>query len=450
MDLPLRVFFGSFLTIFGVGPVSADEFEGVKYEFEDRGGGVTAESLGAFRLRLGFEPSSGRQRILRVDLPESGPKTWPIADVRVVDLEGNPLAVRRPGIEWAKLTVPLDPDIQGIVVEAVEPDGGWPVRTSARDRLIEDEASGASVRVSTWPGGREAALSFRFDDSGPSHLDLVDPVLKEHGFRGTFMVNPGPDEPGSRRRSAFQERLDDWKALAARGDHELANHTAHHRGAHSDEEMDAEIGLAAGIIREVAPHQRGIMALNLGGGTTWTTTRTLRYYLGKHHQFDVSGSLGMDDVYGGRVEAFRRHLETHLERGLWARVHYHGIGEGEGASEANFRAALAVAAEHRDRVWNAGMAEIHAYQTVRDGTRLVRIASGAEGMEFRVETSTDPGLYDRPLEIEARLPEGRRSARVETSEGGEVAPTHEVKDGTQIIRFEIPPVTATYRLSYLP
>ena len=450
MELPLRVLFGNLLMIFGVGLASAEEFEGVKYGFEEGSGVITAERLGAYRLRLGFEPSSGSQRVLRVDLPESGPKTWPIADVRVVDMDGDPLAVRRPGIEWGKLTIPLASGIGGIVVEALEPEGGWPVRTSARDRLIEDQASGASVRISAWPGGRDAALSFRFDDSGPSHLDLVDPLLREHGFRGTFMVNPGPDEPGSRRRSAFQERLDDWKALAGRGDHELANHTAHHRGAGSDEEMDAEIGLAAEIIRQVAPHQRGIMALNLGGGTTWTTTQTLRYYLEKHRQFDISGSLGMDDVYGGRIEAFRRHLETHLERGLWARVHYHGIGEGEGASEANFRAALAIAAEHWDRIWNAGMAEIHAYQTARDGARLTLLESGVEGMEFRVETSTNPHLYKVPLEIEGRFPAERQFVKVETSEGDEIASSMVSKENTRILRFEIPPVTASYRLAYRP
>ena len=191
------------------------------------------------------------------------------------------------------------------MIEAVEPAGGLPARTTDRDRRIEDGPDGAGVRIATWPGGKEAALSFRFDDSDPSHLDKVDPILREFGFRGTFMVNPGPDEPGSRRRSAFQARLEDWKALAERRDHELANHTARHRGAESDEEMEAEIRLAADIIREVAPHQGRLMALNLGGGTMWTTTRTLRHYLQANDHFEISGSLGMDDVYGARVEAFR-------------------------------------------------------------------------------------------------------------------------------------------------
>lgn len=430
--------------------LQGDEFEGVKVSFEEGGGTITAERLGSFRLRLLVSSSGGASRILRIELPESGPKAWPVADVRVVDLEGRPLAVRRPGIEWAKLSVPLAAGLSGIVVEAVEPDGGWPVRTSERDRSLEDSPSGAIVGIATWPGGKRAALSLRFDDSDPSHLDLVDPMLQEYGLRGTFMVNPGPDEPGSRHRSAFQVRLADWKALAARRDHELANHTAHHRGAGDDGEMDAEIRLATEILRRVAPHQARLTVLNLGGGTTWTTTRTLRHYLETYQHFEISGSLGMDDVYGGRVEAFRQHLETHIERGLWARVHYHGVGEGKGASEANFRAALEIAREHRDRIWNAGMSEIHRYQAARDGARLVLVGSEADRIEFRIEATTNAELYDRPLEIEARIPGRWGGARVESIEGDKIAHSVVSDEEPSLIRFEIPPVTATYRLLSLP
>lgn len=438
------------LVTMGLTSLFAGEVDGVRYAFEEGSGRIEAQAEGAFRLRVAVMPSADASRTLRIELPESGPRTWPIADVRVVDGEGAPLAVRRSGIEWAKLAIPLAPDLSEIVVEAVEPAGGWPVRTSDRDRRIEGGPEGASVRIATWPGGKAAALSFRFDDSDPSHLDRVDPVLREYGFRGTFMVNPGPDEPGSRRRSDFQARLEDWKALAERRDHELANHTARHRGAANDEEMDAEIRLAAGIIRELAPHQGRLMALNLGGGTTWTTTRTLRHYLECYDQFEIGGSLGMDDVYGGRVEAFQKHLETHLERGLWARVHYHGIGEGKGASEANFRAALEIAGQHRDRIWNAGMAEIHRYQVARDRARLVPADSGPGELVFRLETTTDPALYDRPLEIEARLPAVWVGVKIENGEGEEIPHTQVSEEGGRLVRFELPAVTSICRILARP
>jgi len=436
-------------TVFSA-PLRADEFEGVQFSLADGSGKIGVERLGPFRLRFEVAPSSGEGRVLRVQLPETGPKAWPVADVRVIDGGGNAIPVQRPGIEWAKLTIPLSADVSGLVVEAVEPAGGWPVRRAARDRLIEDAASGVRVRIAEWPGGKRAALSLRFDDSDPSHLELVDPLLREYGLCGTFMVNPGPDEPGSRQRSAFQARLADWKALAGRRAHELANHTARHRGSTSDEEMEAEISLAAGIIRQVAPHQGRLLALNLGGGTTWTTTQTLRRYLEKHDHFEIGGSLGMDDVYGGRVEALRKHLDTHLARGLWARVHYHGVGPGQGASEANFRAALEIARQHRDDFWNAGMAEIHRYQAARDGARLVPTVSEAGELVFRLETTTDPALYDLPLEFEARLPAAWGVVRIENGEGEELAHTAIAEQEDRLVRFELAPVSTTCRILSRP
>ena len=87
------------------------------------------------------------------------------------------------------------------------------------------------------------------------------------------------------------------------GDMELANHSAHHRGAKGDEDMDREIGTATEAIWKLTPGRSKLMALNLGGGTRWETTRTLRHYLDKYHQFDASsGSLGMYIFTTGRSD----------------------------------------------------------------------------------------------------------------------------------------------------
>ena len=155
------------------------------------------------------------------------------------------------------------------------------------------------------------------------------------------MICPGGREPNSRRRSDFEDHRAEWEAVAQLGDQEFANHSAHHRGAIGDEDMEAEIGEAAKAIWKLFPGKSKLMALNLGGGTMWETTKTLRYYLDKYHLFDASsGSLGMDDVYGDRPSAFRQHLERHLEGNGWCRIHFHAIGQGLNTSEANFRAGI--------------------------------------------------------------------------------------------------------------
>jgi hypothetical protein len=305
---------------------------GVKVSLDRYQGPATASatSLEKFKLRVQVDRMGETQPLsVRVELPKTGRNVWPANDVEVRDEADTAMLVRRSGIEWENLVVPINENVSTFIVQAVEPAVPLPRITSDKERVIQDATSGAQVRIANWPQGRTAALSIRFDDSHPTHLSKAIPILREYGFKGTFMVNPGPKEPGSRQNYAFETQHAEWEAVMKQGDMELANHSAHHRGAKGDEDMENEIGGAAEAIWKLTPGKSKLTALNLGGGTQWETTRTLRYYLDKHHQFDASsGSLGMDDSYGGRVEAFRKALQTHLDRGLWCRVHYHYIGEG--------------------------------------------------------------------------------------------------------------------------
>lgn len=233
------------------------------------------------------------------------------------------------------------------------------------------------------------------------------------------------------------------------GDMELANHSAHHRGAKGDDDMEREIGGAAEAIWKLTPGRSKLMALNLGGGTMCETTRTLRHYLDKYHQFDASsGSLGMDDSYGGRVEAFRKALQTHLERGLWCRVHYHYIGEGLSSSEANFRAALDIAKRHQDKLWIAGMADIHKYQTERSSTKLTLVKSDAKSLAFQLDCATDATLYDQPLTLEVTAPAAKVVIKDEA--GASIATQLIEVGGAKLLRFEVPPRDAVYSIVTMP
>ncbi|MCX7827238.1 MAG: polysaccharide deacetylase family protein [Verrucomicrobiae bacterium] len=414
---------------------------------------VSARLVAPFKLQLAVDPKGETQPLrIRVELPVSGPRAWPAADVEVRDAQGKALTVRRPGIEWHKLSFPVSAVAANYFVQAVPPPGGKLALPSERERALVDSATGVRVGIAKWHDGRKAALSIRFDDSHPTHLTKAIPILREYGFRGTFMVNPGPSEPGSRRRSEFEARWAEWEAVAQRGDQELANHTAHHRGAVGDDDMEAEIGGAAQAIWKLTPGRSKLMALNLGGGTFWETTRTLRYYLDKYYLFETSGSLGMDDTYGNRVAAFRRALEQHIERGLWCRIHYHGIGDGLGSSEANFRTALDVAKEHQSRLWIAGMADIHKYQTERNASKLALQQTGPKRLAFQLICLTDATLYDQPLTIEALLPPAFDAARlVVKDDRGKVIPTRRVQqDGAAILRFDVAPRNAVYAIELTP
>lgn len=452
MNIRLRVLIGNCILLFfcTVASLAAgSDLGGVNVALDAGQGSAIVESelVAPFKLRLTVNPKGATAPLaIRVELPQSGPRVWPAADVDVRQENGTPMIVRRPGIEWFKLTIPVPPVAATYFVQAIDPHR--PTRFADTERVIDDGTSGLRLSVARWPLGKAAALSIRFDDSHPTHLDKAVPILDEYGFKGTFMVNPGPAEKGSRARYDFESRRTEWGELARRGNHELANHSAHHRGAKGDDDMDAEIGTASKAIRELAPKNR-LLALNLGGGTYWETTRPLRYYLDKYTLFDAGGSsTGMDDRYGNRVENLRRMLDQHIERGLWLRIHYHYIGDGLSTSEANFRAAMDAIKDRLAQLWVAGMSEIHKYQTERDAARLTLVNSGRQRIEFRLSCGTDPTSYDRPLTIEVAGPETEHDRSWIVHDSARKTVT-EIR-GRGVLRFELPPSDATYALTMAP
>lgn len=413
---------------------------------------VRAESLKRHEVQIDLKRNGESGPLtLFVELPHTGPKVWPLADVEAVDALGKAMLVRRGGIEWHRLWIPIPSGQDRIVVRAVKPPQTPPGQYPEKARQVADPATGLSATIARWPEGRRAALSLRFDDSHPTHLSKAIPILREYGFRGTFMINPGVRDgrpPNSRWRSAFQEHRAKWEAVARQGDQEFANHTARHRGAAGDDDMDSEIGDAARAIWELTPDKSNLTALNLGGGTFWETTRTMRHYLDKYHSFETGGSLGMDDVYGNPVEALRQHLLRHIERGIWCRIHFHYIGEKLSSSEANFRAALDIVRENKADIWIAGMADIYKYQTERAAATLRLERSGPDSLSLALSCSTDPGLFDQPLTLEVTLPESwtGHQVRIIASEGKGAAAKRRTQNGGNLLYFEAAPVNSIYRI----
>jgi len=440
-----------------VGTSRASELAGVVVRFEKYEGPATigVESLGQFKFKMTVDPKTEREPLaIRVELPTTGREAWPVVDVEVRDSRGQAIAVQRGGTEWHRLLIPVPATTARYLVQVVDPQEGQQQKLPAeKEPQLTDQKSGLNVSIARWYDGRQAVLSLRFDDSHPTHLSKAIPILREYGFRGTFMINPGQREPNCRRRSSFEDHQAEWEAVARRGDHEFANHSAHHRGAIGDEDMEAEIGQAAQAIWKLSPDKSKLTALNLGGGTLWETTRTLRYYLENYHQFDALGnSTGMDDTYGNRVETFGRMLAQHLERGLWFRVHYHYIGDGLSSSEANFRAVLEIAKEHQADLWIAGMADIHKYQTERNGAALSLVNSSPQQLSFNLSCLTDVELYDQPLTIEVTPPKSWPLARiVVTDKQGQAIAVRTVHAaGQMLFRFELTPRTADYTITWSP
>ncbi len=413
---------------------------------------VSVVVLEKHKLRIDVEPTVGQTpSMLRVELPASGRDFWPAEDVEVLDSQGRPVSRRHNGIQWHNFTIRVPKEPSTYLVHVVDPSGGRPRVFPDKERQAADPVTGLSAVIAKWHDGRRAALCIRFDDSHPTHLSTVIPALREYGFRATFMINPGvrDERCPPRWRSAYQQHRAEWEAVAGRGDQEFANHTLHHRGAISDEDMEREIGDAARAIWRLFPNRSKLLALNLGGGTWWETKRTLRCYLDKYPACLVSGSLGMDDTYGNRVPAFRQHLERSLKPGTgWCKVHFHSVGEGLASSEEHFLAVLDIVKEHESDLWIAGLADTYKYLTERRGAKLTIENRGPRRAVLGLVCSTVPELYDQPLTIDVTLPESWTHDRVVVadSRGNSVEACKVSTSADPLLRFRVLPKDAEYTI----
>jgi peptidoglycan/xylan/chitin deacetylase (PgdA/CDA1 family) len=406
--------------------------------------GISLKSIGKFQVMINVDPEKGSEPIeLDVELAASGPRTWPAEDLCVVDGDGRAMPIRRNGIEWHKFSMTV-PAIRGSYLVSAVPskDVLHSVKLqSETERTASDPVTGVSASVCKWYDGRDAALSMRFDDSHPTHLSTVVPILREHGLRATFMINPG--------RSAFQNHRSEWEDCARSDEHEFANHTMMHRGASSEEEIEREVGQAAEYICGLFPQRSRLVALNRGGGTTWITRKPFSYYLENYHLFNVTGSLGMDDVYGKRIAALERHLLNAVKRNGWAKIHYHSIGDGLATSEDNFRAAMQLLSKRADQIWITGLADAFKYLTERSATKISLKQVDADRVELEVVCGTDPALFDQPLTIEFEAPPNWSTLQMATV-SDEANPVHIAGSETDhlrtLIRYHIPPVSRCYEL----
>ena len=445
--LLLPVWSRSTVTFSGVFSLETD---GIKVKIAEEGGltKISFEPLRRFEVKLNVHPENSDGPItIHVELDETGPKTWPAEYLCVLDESGQTIPIHRNGIEWHRFDMEVPGARRSYIIRAVPPDDvePGPKMSTETERIASDPETGITVSICRWYGGRQGALSIRFDDSHPTHLSQVFPLLDEFGFRGTFMINPG--------NAAFRNHRPEWEACARTGRHEFANHTLHHRGADSEEAIEREIGKVSEYIRAIFPQRSKLLAFNRGGGTSWTTRKPFVYHLRKYHLFHVTGSLGMDDVYGNRITALSQHLTKHIERAGWCRIHFHSIGAGLGTSEDNFLAAMQLIKTHEAQLWIAGLADAYKYLQERNTARLAIVRRSTDYIELEFSCGTAVELYDQPLTLQADLPNDWPANKVRIiKDNKDTMPIAEsvLEQGRNVIRWHVPPVSGRYTLRKNP
>ena len=238
-----------------------------------------------------------------------------------------------------------------------------------------------STLSSPWPDGCQGAVSLSFDDGLVSQLEIAVPMLNDHGFQGTFYVNPHED---------YAEQLAPWQAPAAAG-HEIGNHTVSHpcslnfdfvRAAGrlaleqmSLDDMEREILEAARRLDDAFPDQ-GTVSFGypcyqpfVGQGLTRQSYVPLvarhcvagrgrgeRHNHPRYCDLAYLWSVPCERMTGAQLVGL---AEQAAAQGMWAVLTFHGvnqshlpIGDGDLAELCGFLA------RQRERIWTAPVAAV--------------------------------------------------------------------------------------------
>lgn len=269
-----------------------------------------------------------------------------------------------------------------------------------------------SVHISKWYRGKNSAVSFRFDDNLPSHLEIVLPYLERYGMKGTFMVSPG--------RKSYLSNESEWKSLPDRG-HELGNHTMTHKGAKNIEDAEYQIGEAARYIRMAQPARTGAQVFASGGGEYWGGKRWSEAGSEYH---ELVRRLGLIDLYDGKhpmvgvyEPSSASDLMVLVEQAAVDGRHLHFVFHQVGRPRLKDRIkkvinkrsfvttpetfeGLLKSLKTRERdIWIAPLGDVLKYEEEYRRSRIEKMSEEMGTRTYRLTVDLDPDLYDHDLTL---------------------------------------------------
>lgn len=229
--------------------------------------------------------------------------------------------------------------------------------------------------------GKKAAVVITYDDAIHEHLDNALPMLDSLGLKATFYITA--------YSSAVQNRLNDWKRVAANG-HELGNHTLYHPcvGGKGREWVSKEHDLNFYTVKRLEEEIR--MTNTFLQSLDGKIERTFAFTCGDMKVEDSSFMLGMKkdfiaargvrnemhpinqvDLYNVDCYVVNNHsaaeMKTWVDQAIATRsllvILFHGVGGGNGLNVQlkDHREFLLYLHQHEKELWVAPMLEAAVY-----------------------------------------------------------------------------------------
>lgn len=254
-------------------------------------------------------------------------------------------------------------------------------------------AQEAECSIAKWYGNKKAALTMTFDDGLKEHYTIVYPELKQRGLSGTFFIigsKVGKEHKGTPCCT--------WQELKKMSDGgmEIGSHGYRHLNVEklSEAELRYEVGHNDTII--YAHIGRSPLTYCYPGNRITETAKAIvcENHIGAR-ETQVSVGSTRDSLW------LARWLRRGIRNREWLIGMTHGITQGYDSfadSGKVWRQHLDDIVSLRDDLWVATLADVTAYQKLRDATTLTstRMKNG----ELRISaTTTCKDYYQMPLTI---------------------------------------------------
>lgn len=265
----------------------------------------------------------------------------------------------------------------------------------------------AETLITKWKGGKKAVFLLAFDDSCPSHVDNAIPELEKHGLVGTFYICAGNE--------AYRNRREQWEAAARSPAVVFGNHTFTHAGAMNARQLEKELTQANEAIFDLRPtlkHPR-LLSFAVPGGVPWTVeAEELDELLIKYNLLRRPDFKGPPFTFATLEEAYGL-VDATIQGGEMAQIGFHGVGGDWLSVGMDYYVPLLERLRAKlDQLWVTDHISYAKFMEERESARVDLDLADDHQIRLTLSAKSDGELYDHPLTLATRVPEGWRMCRV--------------------------------------
>ncbi len=291
--------------------------------------------------------------------------------------------------------------------------------------IVWPEAVG-EPHICLWYGDKFAAVSITIDDNWKPDQAWWIEMAETYEFTPTWFIIVGGVENQS--NPSFSGVWSDYVALHAAGG-SIQSHTMTHNcsdDTRPDADVRWEYGQSQALIDANVTDGRCLaIAYPCGVGRTDLAAEYFIAGRGVHGTPNKPGRINwmMTDSSSGRIGPDYVNPILYGTSGIawlnsaqwkrsWLCTHFHGVND-KVAEEVNLAAIDAA----RDLIWWGSFVEVAKFGQERDSAEIAMVANNQTRIAFQITDRMNDGIFDHPLTIKLRLPDGWDGAAAATQDG---------------------------------